>query len=48
MYTSKGLGAYGREGVVAGGSSRYTEQDEAGHDDRGNDNSRTIAILTSQ
>ena len=33
MYTSKGLGPYGGEGILVGGSSRHTEQDEAGHDD---------------
>ena len=31
----------------AGGSSRHAEQDEAGHDDSGNDSSRTTAILTT-
>jgi len=45
---ARGLGPYGGEGFLARGSSRHTEQDEAGHDDSGNDNSKTIAILTSQ
>ena len=47
MLTSKGLGPYGGEGFLAGGSSRNTEQDEAGHDDSGNDSSKTTAILTA-
>jgi len=42
--TSKGLGPCGGEGFLAGGSSRHTEQDEARHDDSGNDNSRTTAV----
>ena len=44
MSTSKGLGPYGGEGSRAGGSSRHTDQDEARHDDSGNDNSRATAV----
>ena len=42
--TSMGLGPYGGEGFLAGGSSRHTEQDEARHDGSRNDNSRTTAV----
>ncbi len=38
MFTGKGLGPYGGEGFLAGRRSSHTEQDEAGHDDSGNDN----------
>ncbi len=37
MLMSKGFGPYGGEGFLAGGSSRHTEQDEAGYDGSGND-----------
>ncbi len=43
MFTSKGLGPHGGEGF-AGGSRRHTEQDEARHDDSGDDNRRTTAV----
>ena len=48
MLTSKGLGPYGGEGFLAEGSSRYTEQDEARHDDSGNDSSKTKIVLASR
>ena len=51
MFTSKDLGPYGGERFLAEGSGRHTEQDEAGHDDRGDDNSRnnnnTYVMMTT-
>ncbi len=44
----KGLGPYGGEGFCAEGSVRHAEQDEARHDDSGNDNDRTTAVLAPQ
>jgi len=44
MFTSKGLGPYGGEGLLAEGSSRPAKQDEARHDVSTNDNGKTTAV----